>query len=132
MIEPDETAPPPERSWRRMLEATPLRNAAAAVEADGAEGLRVTVPTARPRWLVPPLSWLMPVRRTRRVRLDRIGARVWALCDGARTVEAVVEAFAAAYNLTFHEARVAVTGYLRQLVQRGALAIEMPAEDPGE
>ena len=115
-----------------MLEATPLRNAAATVEPDGAGGLRIAIPAARPRWLVPPLSWILPVRRTRTVRLDRVGTRVWELCDGESTVESVVDAFAGAYNLTFHEARVAVTNYLRQLVRRGALAIEMPAEGQGE
>jgi hypothetical protein len=131
MIELMDTAPQPqETTWHRMLEATPLRNAAAAVEPDGLEGLRITVRSRRPGWLVPPLSWLLPLRRVRVVRLDRVGSRVWGLCDGERTVEAVVDEFARAYALTFHEARVAVIGYLKQLVQRGALAIEMPAPPP--
>ena len=119
------------RSWRRMLAARPLRNAAAEASEQGDE-LRIAVPAKRPRWLVPPLSWLLPVRPSRAVRLDRVGARVWGLCDGERTVEELVEAFAAMYNLSFHEARVAVTGYLSQLVRRGALAIEMPTEGSPE
>jgi len=124
-----DAADTPERvSWRRMLEARPLPNAAAEATEEG-EGLRLTVPRERPWWMVPPVSWVLSVRLTRGMRLDRVGARVWRLCDGERTVEQVVDAFAGEYNLTFHEARVAVTGYLRQLVQRGALAIEMPAED---
>jgi len=114
-------------SWRRMLAARPLHNAAAEVTA-GADELRIAVRTKRPRWMVPPPSWIVPLRPTRTVRLDRVGSRVWHLCDGERTVEQVVEEFARGYNLTFHEARVAVTGYLRQLVQRGALAVEMPTE----
>ena len=113
-------------SWREMLAARPVRNAAARVAEERPGELSIAVRTQRPRWMVPPLSWVVPLRPTRAVRLDRLGSQVWALCDGERTVEAVVDAFAARYNLSFHEARVAVTGYLKQLVQRGALAIEMP------
>jgi len=58
----------------------------------------------------------------------RLGSQVWRWCDGERTVEAVVDAFAAAHGLTFHEARVAVAGYVSSLVKRGALAIAMPKE----
>lgn len=121
-------ARPQRPSWRRMLAAIPRRNAAAEVTEEQGS-LRIAVRTTQPRWLVGPLRWLLPVRRARVARLDRVGGWVWRLCDGEQTVEQVVEAFADRYNLTFHEARVAVTGYLGQLVQRGALAIEMPAED---
>jgi len=58
--------------------------------------------------------------------LDRLGSWVWKLCDGNRNVEQLVDDFAAAEGLSFHEARVAVTGYLKTLIQRGALAVEVP------
>jgi len=51
------------------------------------------------------------------------------LCDGERTVEAIIDAFAAEHRLTFHEARVAVGGYLRSLMARGALAMVMAQEE---
>ncbi len=124
----EQAAPQKESSWKQMLAATPLRNTAArAFEND--DELRIEVPTKKPRWFVPPISWVVPLRPTRTVRLDRVGAGVWRQCDGERTVEELVGEFARQYNLTFHEARVAVTSYLRQLVQRGALAIEMPADE---
>ena len=63
------------------------------------------------------------MKRFRSVVLDRIGRTVWDLCDGQRTVERVVEEFAGRYGLTFHEARVSVTTYLKELVQRGALVM---------
>jgi len=112
-----------------MLDARPVRNAAIVVDGDSATGLRLSVRLRRPRYLVPPLSWLVPHRSARTMRLDPLGSQVWELCDGERTVEAIVDAFAERHRLTFHEARVAVTGYLQQLVQRGALAIAMPAEE---
>ncbi len=108
-----------------MLEARPLPNAAAEAVREASGELAIAVRRKRPRWHVPPLSWVVGLKPTRVVRLDRLGAQVWELCDGARTVEAIVDAFAAEHRLSFHEARVAVTGYLSQLVQRGALAVAM-------
>ena len=87
--------------------------------------LRVRVPLRHPGWLVPPLSWVVRPRHQRVVSLDRIGTEVWQACDGRRTVEQIVDAFSERRRLTFHEARAAVTGFLRSLVQRGILAVEM-------
>jgi hypothetical protein len=38
-------------------------------------------------------------------------------------VEEIVEAFAARHRLTFHEARLSVTAFLRQLTWRGLVVI---------
>jgi len=106
-----------------VLAARPVRNAAGTASADPTGEVAIAVPMKRPRWLVPPLSWLVPLRPSRTVRLDNLGAQVWELCDGGRTVEEIVDEFARRHRLTFHEARVAVTGYLSQLVRRGVLAM---------
>lgn len=82
-----------------------------------------TVPIPKPRYLVPPLSWLLPFSRQRRVELEPVGAAVLKLCDGQRTVEAVIEAFAAGHKLSFREAQLPVTAFVRQLAQRGLLAV---------
>ena len=82
-------------------------------------------------YMLPPLSWIVPHRRERRVVLDRVGSQMWRQCDGERTVEAVIDAFAATHDLTFHEARVAVTTYIKSLVKRGVLVIVMPKEQAG-
>jgi len=111
-------------SWRRMLEATPVVNEAAQVSPDG-PGLAVTVPLQAPPGRVKPLSWLLLARKERTVRLDALGKQVWDFCDGHRTVEAIVDAFADRHHLTFHESRVSVTEYLKRLVQRGALAVAL-------
>jgi hypothetical protein len=83
----------------------------------------VSVPMRRPRFLVPPLSWILPYSSHRRVELDALGAGVLDLCDGRRSVEAVIEAFAARHKLSFREAQLAVTQFLKQLTHRGLLAI---------
>lgn len=110
--------------WSAMLRARMIHNAAAQVTA-GARGgeLSMAVPTRRPGWLVPPISWVVRPPSSRTLVLDTLGVGVWTLCDGEHTVESVIEAFAAANGLTFHEARVSVTAYLKSLLRQGALAM---------
>ena len=119
-------------SWRRTLEAVPIRNSAARLVERGEGELCLAVPVRRPRWMVPPISWVVPLAAERRVRLDRLGCEVWDLCDGRRSVEEMVDAFAARHALSFHEARVAVTGYLRELLRRGLLAVAMGQSATGD
>ena len=116
-------------SWKRMLDARAVRNTAARADQDDPGAVVVHVKTVRPWYMVPPVSWIVPHRPERKVVLDRLGSQVWRWCDGERTVENVVDAFAADHDLTFHEARVAVAGYISSLVKRGVLAIVMPEED---
>ena len=115
----------PDGTWRKMLEARPVRNSAAEVLREEAETLTIKVKMKRPRPLLPPLSWFVRPRVTRTIRLDRLGTQIWELCDGERTVEDVVDEFARRHRLTFHEARASVTAYLKLLVQRGVLAMVM-------
>ena len=115
-------------SWKRMLLARPVRNAAESAEVDSEGCATIQIKTAKPWYMVPPLSWIVPVRPKRGVMLDRIGTQIWQLCDGEKTVEEVIDAFAARHRLTFHEARAAVTSYVKTLVQRGVLAIVSPKE----
>ena len=114
--------------WVRMLAARPMRNTAAEEAPAEGGGISISVKRVRPWYMVPPLSWIVPVRKHRIVQLDRLGAVVWQLCDGRHTVESIVDKFAVSYRLTFHESRAAVTNYLKLMIQRGLLAIAMPAE----
>ena len=116
-------------NWRRMLAAKPVRNQAAEVARQDDGLVRIAVRKRRPGFLVPPLAWIIRPRLSRRYYLDRLGTSVWELCDGQRTVEAVVDEFARRYRLSFHEARVAVTGYLRDLVHRGVLALVLAGKE---
>jgi len=115
-------------SWARMLRAVPVRNRAARVREHG-EGLRITVQRRPPRWLVPPIRWVIRLRPEHTTELDGLGRRLWEDCDGQRSMEDLVEAFAARERLTFHEARVALTAQLRSLVERGAMALVYPEDE---
>lgn len=115
-------------TWKAMLKATPLRNRA-AIEVPAEDGsCSVAVSTKKPAWAVPPITWVAHVPDRKTLVLDRLGTEVWKACDGATSVEAIVVAFARRHRLTFHESRVSVTGCLKVLIQRGALAVTM--EEP--
>lgn len=107
-----------------MLAARLYRNAKATEEwsADGTD-LVLSVPTKRPAYLVPPLSWLIRPPSHRKLHIDRTAADLWQWCDGKKNVEEIIDLFAEKHNLTFHESRVSVTSYLKELLKRGALAV---------
>lgn len=119
-----EQAVVPQVSWERMLAAVPVRNAAATVTRTQRGTVNVQV-KGDPMPLLKPIYRLLKVAVQRTVVLDRLGTEMWELCDDRRTVEEVVDIFAGRHRLTFHESRVAVTNYLKQLVQRGVLAMAM-------
>jgi hypothetical protein len=113
---------PEETPVSRLLAAVPHRNEAVTSQPAG-DGLLVCVPMRRPRWLVPPLSWLIPFSHVRKVQLDAPGKAVLELCDGHRTVEEVIETFAAENKLSFREGQLAVTQFLRELLRRGIIVL---------
>ena len=112
-------------SWNAMLRAKPVPNASADVTQARDQEMRIAVPRRRPAYLVPPLSWFVRPAPTRTVVLDHMGRQIWQLCDGNRTVEDIVETFSFRQRLSFHEARVSTTAYLKLMAERGALVIVM-------
>jgi len=112
-------------SLEDLLDAIPVSNQAARVE-DAGEGLVVYLPIRQRWWMKPPMSWALPCREERGVALDTLGAEVYRAVDGRRTVEQIVEVFAEAHRLRFHEARLAVMQFLRMLAERNIVALAVP------
>ncbi len=106
-----------------VLRAVPYRNEAMEITDRPDGGLVASIPMRRPKFLVPPISWLLPYSSHRRVQLDALGAGVLRMCDGKSTVETLIERFASQHQLTFREAQISVTQFLRQMAQRGLVAI---------
>ena len=105
------------------LGAAPYANEAMTVTPARDGGALVSIPMKRPNWLVPPLSWVIPFSPHRRVKLDAVGYCVLKLCDGKRNVETIIEEFAESNKLSFREAQLPVTQFLRQMTQRGLIVI---------
>lgn len=117
-------APPPEpQGWTRLLQTRPMVNQAAELEPEGAGSVLARVPARPLPWLVPPLSWIIRPRSHRTLRIDGLGYEVFELARNADRVESVVDRLADRHRLTFHESRVAVTGYLQTLTEKGVLVL---------
>ena len=114
------------------LQAVPRNNEAMSCERRSDGSVLVSVPIQRPKYLVPPISWILPFSSRRRIELEPVGAAVLDLCDGRRTVETIIESFARRYKLTFREAQLGVTEFLRQLAQRGMVVIVGAQKDTEE
>ncbi len=106
-----------------VLDTVPVRNTSVREERRN-EGETVLVVPLKRRWYMgPPLSWVMPFSGERKVELDPLGMDVWGWCDGQRTAEDVIDAFAEKHHVTFHEARVSVLTFLRELTRRGLIVM---------
>lgn len=114
---------PGHQPMARLLTAVPHANKAMEIKSRSDGGVLASVPMQRPRMLVPPFSWILPYSSHRRVELDALGASVLNMCDGKTTVESIIETFSVRHRLSFRESQLAVTQFLRQLVQRGIVAI---------
>ncbi len=84
--------------------------------------LYVTVKYMRPRW-----QRLLGGTETceRTFGMDTYGRRVYELCDGRQTVETIVQRFATAVRVSLPESEMAVTKFMRTLLTKGLIAMEM-------
>ena len=118
-------------SAREFLRSVPQVNRAMQTENRPDGTTLVLIPMRKPKYLVPPLSWLLPYSRNRQVELDTVGSSVLAMCDGRQNVEGIIESFAAKRKLTFRESQLAVGQFLHQLAQRGIIALVGIEEETG-
>ena len=116
----------------KVLAGVPYANLAMELERLEDGTAVATIKLAKPGYMKPPLSWVLPLSKYRRVLLDRPGMEVLDACDGQRTVEQIVEDFAAKHRLSFREAQLAVMQFLRQLIDRGIVAVVGLEKEPRE
>ena len=109
----------------QLLDAVPVHNHAVRAERR-ANALLLWVPIQRRRWMLGPLSWLLPFRDEKGIALDALGQEVWQACDGKRRLEEIIEQFAEHHQLRFHEARLSVLQFFRSLVERNLVALVVP------
>ena len=115
--------------WRRrrrrvtpeqVLSSRPLRNDLLEAEELEDGGLRV-LQERRSEWWARVLSVVFPLPRRRLIELDAIGAQVWRLSDGSRTLRQMIEVFVREHKLTRVEAEWSLRTYLRDLGKRGLI-----------
>lgn len=57
--------------------------------------------------------------------LDEVGSDIWELCDGNRSVEAIVAAVSKKYKMTRRECETSVGMYLKMLGDRNLLGLQV-------
>jgi len=67
----------------------------------------------------------------RELALDRVGSRVWELCDGSHTVRELVAIFAEEHKLSRKETEISMVTYLKQLTQRGLIMLVVQQKSNG-
>ena len=107
----------------QLLDAVPVQNLAVKPQRNDRGALVLYAPLRRPWYWRGPIAWLAPTHGRRGVELDRLGEEVWQACDGQQRTEQIVESFALRHHLRFHEARVSVQQFLREMTRRGLVAI---------
>ncbi len=115
---------PKQADWTaQTLSAIPHANRSMQLQRRGNGTGLATIPLQKPAYLIRPLTWILPFSSVRRVELDRLGLSVFDLCDGRRTVEVIIEEFAIRHKLSFREGQLPVMQFLRELTNRGIVAI---------
>jgi hypothetical protein len=119
---------PKDRSaWiEEQMRSIPLHTGGVIVKQTDSGGLELTISLVH-RGLARRLRPLLRLSDTRRIELDPLGAHLYGLCDGVRTVEQIVERYQREWSLTFFEARALVLSYLRLLSKRNLILFLKPA-----
>ena len=60
---------------------------------------------------------------SRLLGLDEVGSFVWELCDGQRSIDAIVMALSKEYKLTRREAEASVTMFLQTLAKKNLIGL---------
>ena len=111
---------PPPIDRRKSLDAFPVINGGNAQEPRDGGALDLVIRTPRRPGL---LARFMPPVLEKRFKLDELGAFVFHQIDGARSVEQIMEAFRARFNLNRRETEISVAAFLRLLAERRIISI---------
>lgn len=116
-------------TWRADVLLDAVAYANQAVREERRDGhLVLHVPIRKTWYNRPPFSWILQYRDERGFAVDQLGEFVWQACDGKQTVEQIIEGFATLHQLRFHEARLAVTRFLENLVERRLVVVVLPEQ----
>ncbi len=74
------------------------------------------------------LSRLFQIPASRTIELDEFGGEIWEQCDGAHTLERLIQQTCDKYKLNRRQGEVSVSAFMRMLVQRRLIGLLKPAE----
>lgn len=107
-------------SRRDALRSIPAITPGVTFRDDDDGHILVQIPVAPGRGF---LGFFQTQARTRKVRLDSMGAFVIRQIDGRRCVADIVDAFASQYRSNRREAELCIADFLKSLTQRNIIVI---------
>jgi len=69
---------------------------------------------------------IVPPPKYKRIVLDKIGSRVWMLCDGKHTVEDIVRKLVEETGFSRRNIELSVYNYLKTLIMKGLVELQIP------
>ena len=96
---------------------------------DEVPGVKLTVPRRDDR-IGQILSRFLHVPATKTIELDEFGAQVWSRCDGAHSVEQLINFTCDTYKLNRRQAEVSVITFMRMLAQRRLIGLSAAGQQP--
>ena len=72
---------------------------------------------------------IVPPPRYKKIVFDKIGSRVWILCDGKHTVNDIIKAVMRETGLSRRNVELAVYSFLNQLIVKGLIQLQIPFEE---
>lgn len=112
----------PQPSREDIRRAIPVRSD--EVEESGGTSLVLRVPLKRRRGVVGWMARRADSSQRHEIELDEIGAFVWNLCDGKRSLAGIADSLAKEYRITRHEAEASLLAFVDSLRARGCLRLE--------
>lgn len=71
---------------------------------------------------------IIPPPRYKKIVLDKIGSKIWLLCDGKHTIEDIIKSVIKETGLSRRNIEIAVYTYINQLIMKGLLQLQLPIE----
>jgi len=89
--------------------------------------LKLTFPISIPWWakIIRPPS---QIRKQRSLEFDPVGAEVFEMFDGERTLGEIIDEFMRRWQLSFFESRAVITEFLKRLGKRNLISYKIPAK----
>lgn len=112
-------------SLEEQMCAIPVLNSAAEITSMESGRIRLAVPlSSSPSARFKRILFRLPKKKA--FELDPLGAELFTLIDGRRTIEEIIDAHALRWKLSFYESRLMTLQYLQRLMHRGAVALTLP------
>jgi len=114
----------PKASFRAHLESVPRR--CPPLRQDRRDGVLRLIVEVSYGGLLGIFQGIMQIKREKPYDLDGLALEVYDAIDGRRTIETLIDDFAARHHLTFFEGRALITRFLQMLEKRDLIEVDMP------